>query len=255
MFSYIYHTFVFNPLYNGLIGLMDLLPWIDAGVAVILFTCIVKFILYPLSKKGIISQIRMKRLEPEMVKVRAQYKDNQQMLGVKMMELYKVHKVNPFSMILPLLIQMPILFAIYYIFTRSGLPAINLDILYPFLDAPSVDVHFLGFLDITKKSIILSLVAALSQYIYLDYTARKQKQISEENKSKDKPVNKDFASEIGNAMTNQMKYILPVMIFIFAYSVSAALGIYWTVSNLFTLAQDYYIRKRHQADESATPTA
>lgn len=263
MFSYLYHTFVFDPLYNGLVGLMDLLPWIDAGVAVILFTCIVKFILYPLSKKAIISQIRMKRLEPEMSRVRAEFKGNQQLMGVKLMELYKVHKVNPFSMLLPLIIQIPIIFALYSIFAHSGLPGINMDILYSFIQAPTVDVNFLGILDITKKSIIFSLITAASQYIYLDYTARQQKKTADEatlaagNSGKPQKTNRpkdaaSFAEDFGKSMTTQMKYFLPVIIFFVSYSISAAIGIYWTVSNLFTLAQDYYIRRKHQADEKQT---
>lgn len=254
MFSNLYHTFVFDPLYNGLIGLMDVLPWIDAGVAVILFTCIIKFILFPLSKKAIISQIRMKKLEPEMASIRAQYKGNQQVLGVKLMELYKIHKVNPFSMLLPLIIQLPIIFALYSIFAHSGLPHINSEILYSFISVPEVKVHFLGILDITKKSIILSLITALSQYVYLDYTARQQKSNKKNSEKSDTKKNAigtpGFAEDFGRSMTNQMKYFLPVIIFFVTYSISAAIGIYWTVSNLFTLAQDYYIRKKHQADES-----
>ena len=65
-----YHTIIFQPLYNGLISIIDLIPWIDVGVAVILFTIIVKLILFPLSKSALLTQVRMKEVEPEANRIR-----------------------------------------------------------------------------------------------------------------------------------------------------------------------------------------
>jgi YidC/Oxa1 family membrane protein insertase len=83
-----YHTFIFLPLYNGLVGLMDLLPWIDVGIAVILFTIIVRLIIFPLSKNAILTQVRMKEVEPEANKIKLQYANDKQAQGLKVMELY-----------------------------------------------------------------------------------------------------------------------------------------------------------------------
>src|ERR1700741_4052054 len=100
MFGAIYHAIVFNPLYNGLIGLMDLFPWMDAGIAVIVFTIIVRLILFPLSKKAIVTQVKMKEIQPQIDKLRETMKDDREGQTVKMMQLYKENKVSPFSSIL-----------------------------------------------------------------------------------------------------------------------------------------------------------
>ena len=123
--SGIFNTVFYQPLYNGLVFLFDLLPWFDAGIIVILFTFIVKLILFPLSKKSLTAQAEMKKLEPELKGIREKYKDNQQETARRTMELYREHKVNPFASILIIIIQIPIVFALYFIFLRAGLPDIK----------------------------------------------------------------------------------------------------------------------------------
>ena len=86
--SYLYHLFIFNPLYNALIYLMDVFPWIDAGFAVIILTIIVRLILFPLSKKAIVTQVRMKEIEPELNRLKQTVTDKQQQ-ALKVMALYK----------------------------------------------------------------------------------------------------------------------------------------------------------------------
>ena len=103
-----YNTFIFKPLYNGLVGLMDLLPWIDVGIAVILFTIIVRLIIFPLSKNALLTQVRMKEVEPEANKIKAEYANDRQKQGLKVMELYKSKGIKPFSGVLLLIIQLPI---------------------------------------------------------------------------------------------------------------------------------------------------
>ena len=100
-----YHEYIFRPLYNGLIFLFDVLPWLDAGVAVILFTCIVKLALFPLSKKAIITQARMKEIQPEIDALQKKYKDDKQALSLATFEIYKKKQVNPFSSIILIFIR------------------------------------------------------------------------------------------------------------------------------------------------------
>src|SRR3990167_7650691 len=116
MFSSFYNTIIFNPLYNGLIYLMDILPWVDAGIVVIIFTIIIRLILFPLSKKAIVTQVRMKELEPEINRLKQMMKDDRQGQALKMMALYKEKKISPFSSFLVLLVQLPIIWALYSIF-------------------------------------------------------------------------------------------------------------------------------------------
>jgi YidC/Oxa1 family membrane protein insertase len=249
MFSYIYHTLIATPLYNGLIFLMDIIPWVDAGVAVVLFTIVVRLILFPLSKKAVTAQIRMKEIEPELNKIKEQYKDDRQLQAVKMMELYKSKKFNPFSSILLLFIQLPILFALYSIFVNSGLPSVNAEKLYSFVSIPHVDMNFLGLVDIAGPSIILSLIAAASQFFQLHYSVSASPKPTNIDKTK-----QPNAQDIANQMTRNMKYIFPVIVFLISYKISAAIAIYWSISSLFTLAQELYIRHKYAVSRSNQQT-
>ena len=92
-----YNQFIFQPLYNGLVGIMDIVPGIDVGVAVIIFTIIVRLILFPLSKSALLTQVRMKEVEAETNKIKSQYANDRQAQGMKVMELYKSKGIKPFS--------------------------------------------------------------------------------------------------------------------------------------------------------------
>ena len=131
MFGNIYTNFVYEPLYNGLVFLLSLLPEpANAGIAIILFTVVVKVVLLPLSRVAIETQLKMKEIEPELSKIKAQYKGNREQLSLKTMALYKEKGINPFSGFFLILIQIPIIFALYKIFLFGGLPEFNFEFLY-----------------------------------------------------------------------------------------------------------------------------
>lgn len=231
-----FQTLFYQPLYNGLIVLMDLLPWFDAGVIVILFTIIVKVILFPLSKKASLAQIEMREIEPEMTTLRAQYKDNKEELARKTMELYRTKGINPFSGIFVILIQLPIIFALYFVFLRSGLPVINVDLLYSFIPKPDViDMNFLGLIDITTKSSVLALCAGISSFIQMRFTAPPIQ--------KKKEGSSDFRDELARNMSIQMRYVFPVMVFFISFTISGVVALYWTTSNVFTILQELLLKK------------
>ena len=241
MFSYIYHTFVFNPLYNGLIYLMDLLPFIDAGIAVILFTIIIRIILFPLSKKAIVTQVRMKEIEPELNRLKLKVSDKQEQAR-QVMALYKEKKVNPFSSFLVLLIQLPIIYALYSIFISAGLPEVQTALLYPFVKVPEINMSFLGLFDISQKSIILSLIAAAAQFFQLHFSLAGASVVK-------KPGEPMSQMDMAQSMMKNMKYVFPVIVFIISYQISAVVALYWAVSSLFTLGQELVVRrqlKKHQ---------
>jgi YidC/Oxa1 family membrane protein insertase len=240
MFSYLYHTFVFNPLYNGFVFIFDVLPWIDVGLAVILFTIIIRLILFPLSKKAVITQVKMKEIEPELNRLKKEVPDRQEQ-AMKVMELYKNKGVNPFSSILLLFIQLPIIFALYSIFIRSGFPDIQTDLLYSFVSLPeNIKTTFLGMFNVLDRSIIFALIAAISQFLQLHFSLA----------SSGAPVKSDSPSmdAAQNAMKN-MKYVFPVIVFIIAYKISAVVAIYWAVSSIFTLGQELVVRKHIKRHE------
>jgi YidC/Oxa1 family membrane protein insertase len=244
-----YHTIIFLPLYNGLIGIMDALPWADVGVAVIIFTVIVKLILFPLSKSSLLTQVRMKEIEPEANKIKAEYANDRQTQTLKVMALYKERGIKPFSGVLLLIIQLPILLALISVFYKI-IPSIHPEFLYNFVSLPDITgkIHFLGLIDLTQKSLILALITAVVQFFQLHYSLASRQPAGVQVKPAT-PGTLDMAS----SMTKQMKYFLPILAFASTYWIIPAqfpqaasiIAIYWTVSTLFTLGQELYIRKKH----------
>lgn len=236
--SGLFNTFFFQPLYNGLILLMGLLPWFDAGVIVILFTIIIKFILFPLSKKASLTQIALKEVEPDIAKIKATYKDNREEIARKTMELYRERNINPFSGVAIVLLQLPIIFALYFVFFKSGLPGLNNDLLYSFIPRPeTINMNFLGLFDITQKSAILALLAGVSSFIQMRISAP----LAPAPLAKGEKAN--FKDELARSMSIQMKYVFPVIVFFISFTVSGVVALYWFTSNVFTIFQESYLKK------------
>lgn len=237
MLSNIYHTLITEPLYNGLILLMDIIPWADAGVAIIIFTFIVKFILFPLSKKAVTTQMEMKKIEPELAKLREQFPDKQ-VQAKKTLELYRSHNINPFSGILLLLIQLPIIFGLYKIFLSSGLPEKNIQLLYSFVNFPAnVNMEFLNFINISEKSLLLALIAGITTFIQIRFSIPPIKK--DETKKE-----RTFKDDLARSMNFQMRYFLPIVAFFVSWTISGAIALYWITSNIFTIGQEMVIRRR-----------
>lgn len=241
--SFIYHTFIYNPLYNLLVELFNLLPWIDAGIAVILLTVIVRLILFPISKKSVVTQVKMKELAPELEALKEKYKNNAEEQAKQTLALYKERGVNPFSGIFLLLIQLPIILALYKIFLHAGFPNINTDVLYSFIKVPpAVNIEFLGLINITDKNIILAVLAALSTYFQIKLASSKMVTPNSNDKS--------FGADLAKNMQSQMKYFFPVIVFFIAYKISGVIALYWLTSNLFTIGQEIWIQRKHTSSKT-----
>lgn len=233
--SYLYQTFCYQPLYNGLIFLLAISPsWVDAGTAILIFTLLVKLVLYPLSKASIVSQIKMKEMQPRMDEIKKKFTDPSQQ-SMATLALYKEMGVNPFSGILLLFIQIPIIFALYKLFLSGGLPTVDPNLLYSFVSVPQViDMHFFG-IDISQKSIILAFIAAVAQYFQIKYSVPEVKH--------DPTAAPSFGNDFAKMMSVQMKYVLPVIVFVASFTVNAGIAIYLFTSSIFAIAQELYIRK------------
>lgn len=222
------------PLYNGLIFLVDLLPGTSAGAAVILLTFIIKLLLFPLSQKAARFQLEMKAHEGDINRLKERYKNNKQAQGKAILEFYREKGVNPFSGIAPILIQIPIVIALYYVFFKGGLPAVDIALLYPFVSIPEVDMNFLG-IDIGGKSLILAVLVALTQFLQGHFAMPPVKP---------KRENPSFQDDLARGMQLQMKYLLPVFMGFVSYAVSGAVALYFITSNVFMVGQELYLRRR-----------
>lgn len=218
---------------------MDILPFIDAGIAVILFTIIIKLILFPLSKTAVATQFKMRQLASKIQEIKDKYKEDKQEQAKKTLELYKENGINPFSSVLLIIIQLPIIFTLYFVFLKSGLPDINMDLLYSFVPKPeNVNMIFLGIFNIAEKSWLLAIAAAVTNFFQIRFSMPKY--VPKERKKGEAP---SFKDDFARSMNIQMRYVFPVVVLFIAYSISGAIAIYWTTSNLFMIGQELVIRK------------
>lgn len=232
----IYNTILYQPLFNATIFLYNLLPGSDFGLAVIALTIIIRIVFFPLTVKTVRSQRALSRINPRIKEIKEKFKHDTQAQSAAIMQLYKEHRINPLSGCLPLLIQLPILIALYQAF-GAGFKPENLALLYGFIDNPGqIDPISFGFLDITSRSIALAVITGFCQFLQL-----KQNQALTQNNSDSGGGQKEV-----QALNKQMLYFFPVMIIIIGWNLPAGLMIYWLTTTLFSMAEQSYIRLRHK---------
>jgi|TARA_Y100000310_G_scaffold122869_2_gene121611 YidC/Oxa1 family membrane protein insertase len=237
----LFNTLIFDPLYNGLIFLVSVVPFADVGIAVILLTILVRIILFPLSLKATRTQMLVRGLEPELTKIKEKYKKDKQEQAKQTMALYKEKKINPFSSFLFIFIQIPIILGLYWVFFRGGLPEVNVDILYSFISTPElINMEFLGLVDVSERNIILALLAGITQFFQAKLSLPPLKKRSQNPSLKD---------DLARSFHMQMRYILPIIVVVIAYTISAAIAIYWTTSNLFSIGQEIFVRHQMKKEK------
>lgn len=234
-----FSTFIYQPLYNGLVFLMGLLPHADAGVALILFTALVKLVLFPLSQKSIKTQLHMKETEHELAALKEKYKNDKQAQTRAILAFYKEKNISPFLGVALAFVQLPIIIALYQIFLLGGLPKIDTALLYSFVATPIVSMNFLGLLDITQKSFLLAALAGIAQFVQAHYSMPPPppKKVSVDGKS-------SFGDDLTRSMSIQMKYFLPVLVAWIAYTYSGVVALYLITSSVFQIGQEVYVRRK-----------
>lgn len=224
-------TILYQPILNLLVFLYNTIPGNDIGIAIIVMTIIIKFLLYPFTLKSIKSQKALQEIQPKIEEIKKKYKDQKEKLAQEMMNLYKNEKVSPFSSCLPLLIQFPFLIAVYQVF-RTGLSNGSLDLLYPFISNPGVlnPIAF-GFVDLSQPQILLALITSASQYVQVKMLSTKKPAIKSEG-SKDEGMMA--------IMNKQMMFMMPLMTFFIGVTLPGGLVLYWFITTLITIAMQYF---------------
>ncbi|MBU2103397.1 YidC/Oxa1 family membrane protein insertase [Patescibacteria group bacterium] len=232
-----FHTVLYVPIYNLLIFLTDIIPGQDIGIAVIVATLIVKFIIMPLSFSALRTARAVKVIEPELKEVREKYKDDKEKQAKEMFALYKAYGINPLAGFLTLLIQLPIVISLYWVFNSKELLTVDPSLLYPFVGMPeAVSPAFLGVFAIVGSSIVLAVLAGVTQLIQAWYAIP----VPEKSTKKGGDMQADF----GRAMALQMRFLLPIFIAFAAYFTSVAIALYFITSNVVSIAQEYIVRKQ-----------
>lgn len=228
----LFNIVLYEPLLNFLIFIYNLTPGRDFGLAIVILTIVIRLVLMPLSVKALVSQRNVMKIQPKLKELQTKYKNDKQALTKETMALYKEHGVNPFSGCLPILIQLPILLALYSVFS-TGFKAENLDFLYSFMHNPgTVNQIAFGFLDLAKKSPAMAILAGVFQFIQSKKVNTGQPTAG----VKDNPA---------MAINKQMLYFLPIFITIIAWNLPAGLTLYWAVTTLFSVFEQVYIARRY----------
>lgn len=230
----LFNTILFQPLFNGLVFLYNVIPGHDLGIAIIVLTILVKLALFPLSYQSIKSQRALQALQPKLDALKKQYGKDREALAKETMKLYKEEKVNPLSSCLPLLLQLPFLIAVYQVFI-TGLHDESLQWLYPFVQNPgSLQPVAFGFLNLSKANILLAIVTGAAQYwqTKMLVTARPPKAM---------PGAKD--EDMAAIMNRQMQIMMPAMTILIGISLPSGLVLYWLATTLLTVGQQYLMFK------------
>lgn len=231
MIGEIFNLILYQPLFNALVLLYLYLPGRDLGLSIIALTILIRFLLYPLSKKAVLTQKRVSEIQPKLKQIEKKYKSDPEQKVKKTLELYRQAKINPGSAFLPLLVQLPVLIALYRLFW-IGISSETMVWLYSFVPAPAFfNNTFFGLVDLAKPSVVLAVLAAFFQFW-------QTKSLSPKTEGH-KAGQPDFAQLI----QKQMAYFFPVITLIFLIKLPSAIGLYWTTTTLFSLGQQYFVMK------------
>jgi len=227
-------------MYNLLVWIYTALPVEDIGIAIILLTVLIKIVLWPLTGKSLQGQKALQSIQPKMNELKKKYKDNKEMLSKEMMALYKAEKVNPASSCLPLLVQLPILIALYQVLL-VGLNNGDRYRLYSFVTNPgTINEMFLGFIDLAHPAIWIAVLAGIAQYFQAKMlqAQRPPKALREKEGAKDE--------DMMATMNKSMLYFMPAITIVIGATFPGGLALYWLIVTLLSIFQQYLVFKNER---------
>lgn len=272
-----FDTIIVNPIFNALMYIYSLIPGGDFGVAIIIFTILIRFALYPLVKAQLHQSKMMRKMQPELKKIKELAKGNKQVEAQQQMELYKRYGINPFRSILILLVQLPVFIGLYQVIQIVTLhrdkvgqhmyePLKQIEAIKEVIVHPDQFNHtMLGFIDLTKTALSshgvnwvlfgLAIVAAVTQYIMTKQTMPTNKTAKgfREVMAEAASGKQSDPSDVSAAMMNNMSKFMPIMMFFIMISLPGALALYYTTSNIVAVAQQHYLLQKdtEEMDELA----
>jgi YidC/Oxa1 family membrane protein insertase len=244
IFYLAYTEILFRPLLNLLVGITNILPGHSVGWSIIFVTIIVRLILLPSflhqARATQRNQQKMKDVQHRIDEAKKTHKNDKAKQAEETMKIYREAGINPASGCLPLIVQLPVLLALYRVFF-SGLTPDTYHFLYSFVAHPvSLSFAFLG-INLSTPSIVFGIVAGVFQFIqmkYLSPTPQNQPGANEE------------AAAMMASMQKNMIYIFPAMTVFISLRLPAALALYWSVSTLFGILQQIIVKRRMHLKEN-----
>lgn len=235
--SFLWQDIIYRPILNALIFLFNTIAFHNFGLAIIYVTVLLRLVLYPLFHNAAKQQIAMQKIQPHIKKIQEVHKNDREKQAQALMELYKEHGVNPFTSMILLVIQIPVMLGLYWV-VRSGLTPGNLSGLYSFIAQPqSINPLFLG-VNLAAPSILLIVLAALAQF----FQARLAIYRNPDNKA---PLSGP------EKMARQMAFLGPLITIFVFYSLPAAVGLYWLITSIFSVGQQIIVNRHFKKGETA----
>jgi YidC/Oxa1 family membrane protein insertase len=279
-----FNVLIVQPIFNLLVAIYALLPGHNFGLAIIIFTIVVRLLMWPLVKKQLHQVKLMRKVQPELKKIKKAAAGDKRKESTLMLELYKERGISPFGQIGVLLLQLPILFGLYI-----GLQRILKDphelvsFAYPFLQNLSwmkelagnihlFDATLFGVVDLTRSALgphglywpamLIVALSALAQFFQAKQLAPNDKDArglrtilreAKEGKQADQ-------AEMNAAMSRTTRYLLPALVFVFTIHIASALSLYWLVSGLVAFIQQSIVLREDATEmdavaDTSSPTA
>ena len=261
---------IVHPIFNLLMLIYSLIP--DFGVSIIIFTILVRLLLWPLVKKQLHHTKAMRKMQPELAKINKQYAKNPQMRNLAMMELYKKHNISVFGPIGILLIQFPILIAMYRVVqifasNRADLGKYvygavkNLPVANNLVNNPDqFNQNFLGIFDLTqhaisKNGVVIGLLVLAVLAAVLQYLTAKQLSPNSDSKRRLRDILSEAGSgkeadqsEVNAVVSRKMMKFMPVMVFLIIIYLPGALAMYMTTANAVGYLQNLIILRKDSSE-------
>lgn len=236
-FSFVYSELLFRPLFNLLVVITNVLPGHNIGVSILIVTILVRLILVPPSlhqaRQTQKNQVKMAELKSQLNKIKKKHANDKTKKAEETMRLYKEAGINPASGCLPLLIQLPILIAMYRVFL-VGISPDTYKYLYSFVSSPETVGLTLFTLDLTQRSVLLAVIAGAFQFILMkSVTPAQQPSMNADDQS----------AQMMASMQKNMSFIFPIMTVFIALQLPAALALYWVATTIFGIVQQYMFKK------------
>jgi YidC/Oxa1 family membrane protein insertase len=241
MWFSIYQTILYQPLFNFLIFLYNIIPGKDIGLAIIFLTIVVRLILWPFFGFAIKSQRALQLLQPKVEEIKKKYNNDKEKMAPALVALYGKEKINPTASCLPLLIQMPILIAVYQVF-RKGLASNGFELLYSFINNPGhIETMAFNLVDLAVPSWPLAVLAAIAQFWQTWMMMKRVAPIKKELTNKDNQID---PSAMAQQMSRQMTYLMPLVTIWIGTKLPGGLALYWLVMTLVSALQQLVLIKK-----------
>lgn len=222
-----FETLFVKPLFNALMLVYQGFFVHDLGVAVVILVVCIRLLLWPLFERAVRSQVLITKIQPQIQKIQKQYKDDPVRQSQELMALYKESGFNPFMSFLVVIIQLPVLIALYRVFLSGIQNANHASLLYPWVhETHAFSTLFLSFMDLSKPLLAITVLACSTQFFQSWYMMQKQK-----------------GAGAQAATTQIMALISPVLTFVILFPLPSVIGLYWIVTTLFSIVQQALVQR------------